>query len=258
MKEIIAMGKEGIDINLGTFSALKGFSFFQSVAHWFTPFNRRRPEVKSIFPPGIRHNPIQMLMEAGNFCESDKYSLCMMLNQIAPSQRDMMISQIGSQIEGNEEGLRDVAKESMNIGSVYRSYLQDLYRFFKLHPRKTQFDDPFKRDQLFTRYTVLESMLKTPAYLREMASFLMKRECYQDAIAYMEEALKHETANAEMLQKVAFCYQHTDRPSKAIYYYQQADLLSPNNEWILKQMYLCYSALGRYGQELDCLKVWKK
>lgn len=254
MKEIIAMGKEGIDINLGTFSALKGFSFFQSVAHWFTPFNRRRPEVKSIFPPGIRHNPIQMLMEAGNFCESDKYSLCMMLNQIAPSQRDMMISQIGSQIEGNEEGLRDVAKESMNIGSVYRSYLQDLYRFFKLHPRKTQFDDPFKRDQLFTRYTVLESMLKTPAYLREMASFLMKRECYQDAIAYMEEALKHETANAEMLQKVAFCYQHTDRPSKAIYYYQQADLLSPNNEWILKQMYLCYSALGRYGQELDCLK----
>lgn len=49
MKEIIAMGKEGIDINLGTFSALKGFSFFQSVAHWFTPFNRRRPEVKSIF-----------------------------------------------------------------------------------------------------------------------------------------------------------------------------------------------------------------
>ena len=60
-------------------------------------------------------------MEAGNFCESDKYSLCMMLNQIAPSQRDMMISQIGSQIEGNEEGLRDVAKESMNIGSVYRS-----------------------------------------------------------------------------------------------------------------------------------------
>ena len=105
----------------------------------------------------------------------------------------------------------------MNIGSVYRSYLQDLYRFFKLHPRKSQFDDPFKGDQLFTRYTVLESMLKTPAYLRETASFLMKRECYQDAIAYMEEALKHETANAEMLQKVAFCYQHTDRPSKAIY-----------------------------------------
>ena len=97
-------------------------------------------------------------------------------------------------------------------------------------------------------------MLKTPAYLREMASFLMKREYYQDAIAYMEEALKHETADAETLQKVAFCYQHTDRPSKAIYYYQQADLLSPDNEWILKQMFLCYSALGRYEQELDCLK----
>ena len=204
MKEIIAMGKEGIDINLGTFSALKGFSFFQSVAHWFTPFNRRRPEVKSIFPPGIRHNPIQMLMEAGNFCESDKYSLCMMLNQIALRQRDMMISQIGSQIEGNEEGLRDVAKESMNIGSVYRSYLQDLYRFFKLHPRKTQFDDPFKRDQLFTRYTVLESMLKTPAYLREMASFLMKGNVTRMPLPIWKKRSNTKRQTLKCYKKVAF------------------------------------------------------
>ncbi len=258
MKEIIAMGREGIDINLGTFSSLKGFPFFQSVAHWFTPFNKRRPEVKNIFPPGIRHNPIQiLLMGTENFCESDKYSLCLMLNQIAPSQRDMMITQISAQMEDNED-VRDMAGKSEDIGSVYRNYLQDLYRFFKLHPRKSQFDDPFKRDLLFTRYAVLESVLKTPAYLRETASFLMKRERYRDAIAYMEEMLSHETADTEMLQRVAFCYQHTDRPSKAIYYYQQADLLSPDNEWILKQMCLCYSALGRYEQELDCLNSLEK
>ena len=107
---------------------------------------------------------------------------------------------------------------------------------------------------LFSRYPLLDGILKTPDYLREMASFLIKRECYQDAIDSIEELLKEETADAEMLQKMAFCHQQLGQPSQAIYYYQQADLLNPDNEWILKQMYLCYSALGRYEQELECLK----
>lgn len=254
MKAIISMGKEGIDINLGTFSALKGFAFFQSISHWFAPFDEQRPEVESLFPKELKVNPIQMLMESGSFCDSDKYSLCLMLTQIMPSQRETMLTQIGAQIDSNEEQIREAAKANQNTAYVYRSYLQDLYRFYKLFSRKHQFDDPFKRDMLFTRYPVLSGMLKSNVYLKDMASYLIKRECYLDAISYIEEILKKEKADAELLQKIAFCYQHTDNLSKAIYYYQQADLLSPDNEWILRQMYLCFSACGRYEQELSCLK----
>ena len=254
MKKIIAMGQEGIDINLGTFSALKGFSFFQSLPHWFALFNPDRPEIKSVLPEGLTNHPIGMLMEAGSFCDSDKYSLCMMLSQIPASQREMMITQIGVQIGENEEHLKESMKNSVNITSVYRNCIQNLYRFHKLYPRKAQFDDPFKRDLLFTRYPLLTQILKTPDYLREMASFLIKREYYQDAIDYIEEVLKEESADAEMLQKIAFCHQQLNQPDKAIYYYQQADLLNPDNEWILKQMYICYSSMGRYEQELKCLK----
>ena len=255
MKAIISMGKEGIDINLGTFSALKGFTFFQSIAHWFTPFDERRSEVANIFPKGTGNTPIRLLMENGNFCDSDKYSLCLMLNQIMPAQRDTMLSQISAQLEGNEEQLQShTGKGYADTADAYRRCLQDLYRFYKLYSRKTQFNDPFKRDQLLTRYPLLAGMLKNANYLKEMASFLIKRECYRDAIDYIEEILKEDTANAELLQKIAFCYQHTDNLSKAIYYYQQADLLSPDNEWILRQMHLCYSASGRYEQELACLK----
>ena len=254
MKKIIAMGQEGIDINLGTFSGLKGFSFFQSLPHWFAPFNSARPEIRAVLPEGLAGHPIGMLMDAGNFCDSDKYSLCLMLSQIPASQREMMVAQIGAQMGGNEEHLKEAAKGSTDITSVYRNYLQDLYRFYKLHPRKAQFDDPFRHDLLFTRYPILEQMTKSPGYLREMASFLIRRECYQDAIGYIEEVLKKEPADAEMLEKMAFCHQQLDLPDKAIYYYQQADLLNPDNEWILKQMYICYSAMGRYEQELGCLK----
>ncbi len=254
MMKIISMGKEGVDINIGTFSGLKNFAFFQQTANWFAPFNAQHPDVKAIFDPNTKNNPINMLMEAGGFCDSDKYSLCLMLTQIPQAQRDMMATQIGSQMDGAEEQFISVSNESKKIIYIYRSYLQDLYRFFKLNPNKSQFEDPFKKDLLFTRYTILENMLKQPDYLMDMASFLIKRECYQDAITYIEEVLKTKTANAEMLQKIAFCHQHTNNFQKAIYYYQQADLLNPDNEWILKQMYLCYSALGRYEQELECLK----
>ena len=148
MKKIIAMGQEGIDINLGTFSGLKGFSFFQSLPHWFAPFNPARPEIRAVLPEGLAGHPIGMLMDAGNFCDSDKYSLCLMLSQIPASQREMMVAQIGAQMGGNEEHLKEAAKGSTDITSVYRNYLQDLYRFYKLHPRKAQFDDPFRIQEI--------------------------------------------------------------------------------------------------------------
>lgn len=255
MKKIIAMGQEGIDINLGTFSGLKTFAFFQQISHWFMPFNERRPEVQDVLPQSTGGNsPIQLLMNAGNFCDSDKYSLCIMLSQLPTSQREMMVTQIGSQVDGFEEQFKNVGKENTGIDWLYRSYLQDLYRFYKLYPHKSQFRDPFKTDLLLTNYPLLKKGLKTVPYLTEMASYLIKRECYQDAISYIEEVLKEETAHAEMLQKIAFCHQHLDNPSKAIYYYQQADLLNPDNEWILKQMVLCFTALGQYDRELKCLQ----
>ena len=146
MKAIIAMGQEGVDINIGTFSALKGFPFFQKPAHWFAPFDEHRPEVASIFPQGSNNNPVRLLMDTGAFCDSDKYSLCMMFNQIPASQKEMMMSQIGTQIGGHEETLKDAAKESLDTVHIYRSCLQDLYRFYKLFPSHNQFNDPFRHD----------------------------------------------------------------------------------------------------------------
>lgn len=254
MKEIIEMGKEGIDINIGTFSSLKGFPFFRNISHWFVPFDENRPEICDIFPAGVGNNPVRMMMEAGNFCDSDKYSLCLMLKQIMPSQREAFMTQIGSQMDGQEELLKESGRHTEDTRQEFRNYLQDLYRFYKLYPQKSQFEEPFKADQLYTRYALLGNAMKSPGYLMDMASFLIKREYFQDAASYIEEVLKEKTATAEMLQKIAFCHQRLGNPGKAVYYYQQADLLHPDNEWILKQMSLCYSDLGKYEQELACLR----
>lgn len=254
MNEIIEMGKEGIDINLGTFSATKGYSFFRQTANWFAPFDPKRKEVKALFSQ-TNSSPLLFVINAGNFCESDKYSLCLLMNQFGSSERDFMISQFNNQIEGQaEESMKEAAAESHSVPHLYRNYLQNLYRFFKLHPQRSQFDDPFKMDLLLTNHPLLDEQLNQPTYLTDMADFLIKREYYQDAIDYLEKAMRTTTATAEMLQKIAFCHQHTDRLSQAIYFYQQADLLNPDNSWILQQMHLCYAALGKYEQELKCLE----
>lgn len=253
MKKIIEMGKEGIDINLGTFSALKGYAFFRHTANWFMPFDKNHPDINRIFA-NQTSSPLEMLIGTGNFCDSDKYSLCMMLSQIMPAQRDLMMSQFGAQLEGNEDTIKDIATENQSIPNIYRNYMQNLYRFFKLYPQRSQFTDPFKADLLFTSYPILKRIISTPVYLTGMTDFLIKRKCYKDAISYIEEVLQTETATAELLQKMAFCYQRTENPSKAIFYYQQADLLNPDNAWILKQMYLCYSAMDKYEQALNCLE----
>ena len=254
MKEIIEMGKEGIDINIGTFAALKNFPFFRHIGHWFMPFDEHHPEIKDILPAEVRSNPVKMIMDADNFCDSDKYSLCLMLRQIMPKQREMMMTQMGAQMDGQEDEAQESARRGRTVRAVYRNYLQNLYRFYKLYPQRTQFDDPLLTDLLYTRHRLPGALLKSADYLTDMASFLIKRECYQDAADYIGEVLRDGTATAELLQKLAFCYQRLGQSGKAVYHYQQADLLLPDNEWILRQMRVCYSALGKYEQELDCLR----
>lgn len=257
MKEFMQMGEEGIDVNWATFSALKGFDFFRKASHWLLPFDSRHPDVREIFftandkPLPFPH----FLLQAGNFCESDKYSLCLMLRQIPNSQRTVVVDKFNAQAEGEdkENALDGLMKRAEKPESKYRAYVEDLYRFFKLFPSRREFTDPFDNDLLFTRYEGLKEAVDTPAYRKEMADFLMKLGYYADAIAYWEELQATEGATAELLQKLAYCHRKNKNLGKAVMTYQQADLLNPDNEWVLNQLHLCYSELGHFDRELECL-----
>lgn len=252
MKQIIDMGKEGIDINLNTFSSIRDSSFFQKFCHWLIPFDPKRTEINSLFPNNERGKKFQEIIYASNICDSDIYSFCLMLYQIGDQQAQMVINQLTALID---KGISESWETFFNPARECRRFFQDLYRIYKTYPDIKGMYDPFEHDILFTDFPVLARELKSSAYLHEMSSFLIKYHYYNDAITYIEELLKEEPANAELLQKAAYCYQQTNLPSKAIYYYQQADLLSPNNKWVLRQMHLCYSSLKDYDKELGCLNI---
>lgn len=249
MKELVELGREGVDINIGTFMMLKSFTFFQQTANWFAPFNQEHPEVKHLLSTS---NTIQLLIESGNFCDSDKYSLCIMVSQMPTSQREIVLSQLSKQFEGNEEVLRESPSSVISINKYFRSYLQDLYRFYTIHPNKHEFDNPFKRDCLLTNYTSIKNILvSSPTYYKDMAPMLIKRNRYDDAINYI---MLSADIQFESLQKLAYCHQQLGNYSSAIQYYKQADLIQADNEWNLKQMCHCYSVMHRYDDELKCLK----
>lgn len=257
MKAFMQMGEEGVDVNLATFSALKEFDFFRTTSNWFLPFDSRHPDVRNMFYTDD-DKPLQFLhflLQTGHFCDSDKYSLCLMLQKIPQSQRQTVMDKFGAQLEseGKEDRLSGLIQQAETPARKYRTYIENLYRFFKLSAHRNDFTDPFTMDLLFTDYEALKELVHTTEYLKEMAGFLMKLEYYDDAIGYWEEIKSTEGATADLLQKLAYCYQKKQMTGQAVTTYQQADLLEPDNEWTLYQLHLCYASLKHFDKELECL-----
>lgn len=258
MQEIMRMNEAGIDINVGTFAPLKRNPFYYQLSNWFCSFDVRRPEIRSLFfdendvPSGTLHQ----MMDAAYLCDSDRYSLCLMLQQYMPGQQQAAImSQFAEQSEGAfNEHLERLMQSRKSTEGYLRNLMQNMYRFFKLHPNKAEFADPFEMKPLFGNYNLLKRLAQTNTYLSEMAGFLLRMEYYEDAAFCFETLLRQEAATAERLRNIGYCFQKTGLYGKAISYYQQADLLEPDHIWTLTQMHVCYAALEKYEQQLECLQ----
>lgn len=258
MQAFMEMGQEGVDVNWGTFSSLKRFDFFLRPGHWFLPFDPRRECARPLFytPDEKPRTFLHFIMKAGNFCDSDRYSLCLMLQRIPTEQRSLVVDHLHAQLDDGElDPLIEIsAHTAPTPEQAYRSYVENLYRFFKLFPSRREWSDPFTdTDLLFFRHEELQAPFLSPAVRRELAEFLMKRECYADAIDIWEDLQAHEGSTAELLQQLAYCHRRNGNPSRAALLFQQADLLHPDNEWILNQLHLCYTELGRFEHDLSCL-----
>ncbi len=55
-------------------------------------------------------------------------------------QKSMMLEMFYAELEGIKELQKedDILNKSASIKSIYSQYIQDLYRFYKLHPSKSE------------------------------------------------------------------------------------------------------------------------
>lgn len=262
LREMSELQMEGADVYMGTFAPLKNYPFFKEVHNWFYPFCEQQSHVhKTIKQVGKEGNTLlDLILQAGFFSNSDKYSLFFTIHQLPKQQQAMMLSQL------NEQQMLELAEktnaENMKIfnqraSTISNQYLHDLYRFFKLSVRRQEFRDIFKEKLDLHHVRGLDNLLEWDDILFPIAEFYLKKERWDEAIEIYRELEELEEFNkdkADDYQKFGYALQKRKQYEEAIQAYLKADTLHPDNIWNNRHLAACYRLSRNYEEALTYYK----
>ncbi len=247
IEELNKLQMEGGDVFIGTFSHLKSFPFFNEISNWFIPFHRDH----TIISDSLKKEEfklIELIIESKLFCDSDKYSFIASMTSVPESQRNMMLSQLNEQ----NNALQEIKNSELPISSAIKRetianlYIQNIYRFFKLHSQRQEFIDPFSLISDIYNIKDLINDINLSDLIETIGEFYLKHEHYSDAIKFFSLLQKaNNNCNPIILQKIGFCYQNMENYHKAIDSYKKYELLADKDLWNLRHLAVCYRALKR-------------
>ena len=250
------MQMKGADIFMTSFSSLKSFPFFSELTNWFIPFFPHHPQLlSSSSGEDLADNQklFDLLLKTPVLCNSDKYSFCFSMQTIPSEYKKMMFDNLSAEFDQllEAESEDEIISYDKKAEAISGQYIRDLYRFFKLHPQREGFEDIFSWTFDFHNKSVFRDLLQEEhQLLRNIAEFYFAKNYYQDAAEIYELLLK-ELEEAELNQKLAYCYQKLDRYELALSYYLKADLFDQNRTWNLKKIALCYRHLKKPDLALE-------
>ena len=256
LREMNELQIEGADVYMSTFSQLKNFPFFKELHNWLYPFDRQQSNVIKMMrkETSKENRMIDILLQSGFFCNSDKYSFCFTIAQLPQGQRDMMLSQMTPQDqsdfmeEKNSASLKQFAERPDVISN---QYIHDLYRFFKLSQRRFEFHNIFQEEIALHRNPVLKELLSAPELLVAVADFHFSKEHPAEALELYRILIDRKQANADIFQKTGFCLQKEKRYQEAVDAYQKADMLKPDHLWTLRHLATCYRQMKNFDAALE-------
>jgi tetratricopeptide (TPR) repeat protein len=140
-QRMVNMQKAGSDIYFAGFSQMKRFPFFYDISNWLVPFYIQHPDIAQFVNTIGATRFIERLMQQDAFCNSDKYSFVIAFHQVMNRLPDSIIEMVkhGEGVMGMETG----EEETSTPAFIRRSYLMDLYRFFRLFPNRSEIKNPF-------------------------------------------------------------------------------------------------------------------
>lgn len=197
-RKMMDMQKQGSDIYFGGFSKMKTFPFFNDLCNWFAPFNAAHPALGAARERLAGSTFLNNLMENGPFCDSDKYSFALAIAQIMDRMPDNVKEMLNSDATFGPTVSKD---EQEDPAYICRSYLQSLYRFFRLYRSKRDFLNPFILDELedndgnalFMSYKLL-ACPEMEENAVALCGFLLKRKMMRE------------------LMSMAICYKSSQNP----------------------------------------------
>lgn len=259
MEEITNMQMEGADIFMTPFSMLKMFPFFNELSNWFIPFFASNPAIETIAANADEMDArfIKIIDEAPILCNSDKYSFCFSLQNLPEENRQMMAEGMKAEMDmlgelNSQDELTDPGKKAALISN---RFIQDLYRFYRLHPRKNDFEDIFSwRFDFHNKHILSEILKEDNTILRNISEFYFSKDYYEEAAEVFSYLLGIEK-NGELYQKLGYCYQRMNNYEKALETYKKAELYELNKKWNLNKIALCYRNLKQPQKALEYYRL---
>lgn len=254
MKELQEIQEDGGDVMMGTFSKLKTFSFFNDISNWFLPFHTSHSLLTQSLDQTTRML-CELIVNAPMFCNSDKYSVVLSMEQIPESQRSMMASQFQAHSDQMAQlNLSELNGQQKGRENVANKYVQDLYRFFKLFRRKGEFKDPFSTSLNLANHPLLAGVFDDADTLRLVGEFCFKRKFFEDALTIFDRLSLKMPPSAELFQKMGYCCQALGRTRDALTYYSQSELFNADSRWTMRRLAACHKALGEWKEALPYYK----
>lgn len=276
LDETVGLLDEGADIYFSQFRETKKQGFFHSMYNWFMPFYFESPLYLSVSKrAGEKANNLHLLLENGTTCDSDRYSLLLLLDKekgsfeetldsMAPDEMTKEYLKMAAEIdeaEMDEETRKKLDARKFNTQVIY--YIQDLSRFFNLAPMRKAYDNSIKKDADDELYTPLElNVFADPAFddLRyKMARYCFKRN-YKNFIFNLTGDHYPDTVESHYL--LAWAAVKSKAKENVVLAYPHIDYLMKNEpgQFQLVEMAVdfyekvaSYENVSAYQKAVDCL-----
>lgn len=248
-RKMMDMQKQGSDIYFGGFSKMKTFPFFHDLCNWFAPFNAAHPALGAARERLAGSTFLNNLMEHGPFCDSDKYSFALAIAQIMDRMPDNVKEMLNSDATFGPTVSKD---EQEDPAYICRSYLQSLYRFFRLYRSKRDFLNPFILDELedndgnalFMSYKLL-ACPEMEENAVALCGFLLKRKMMREL---MSMAICYKSSQNPRLVRFLALVPMTDGKWQEAYDLFASVPEDQHTEESLRGMAHCCMSLKRFGE----------
>lgn len=247
MHELGELQREGADTYMSTFAMLKHYQFFREISHWFYPFSTAEPSINKILKEKEvdDHSILHMMLNSPAFCNSDKYSFCLALDDIPLQEMSMMKENVKNREDflNDQLGAPSNLDEEEKVKITYRQYLHDLYRFCKLWPSRKEQHDIFTDSLNLWKKEEMRQVLLSGESGIKMANYLLSKGYYEEANEFYNVLHDEFPIDTELIQKAGFALQKMKKYEEAIRVYNQGYILNPQDTWTLKHMAHCYKKI---------------
>ena len=235
---------------------MKRFPFFSDIANWFVPFYPQHPLISNIWNNTKGSKFLQIITKMGAFCDSDKYSFVLAFEQVLNHMPESMLQMIErGEASPMAVGGEIPLEEQRQPAFMRRTYLQNLYRFFRLFNQRSEFVNPFEAHRVVFFANPLYRETQMEDYMVQVASFLMKHNMNTQALDVLDNlttlhyGLTYHLLMGQMLSAQPSLA--SEKHQTAAYHYKEAMRIMPQHQRALMGYARASFADGEYQEALN-------